>query len=49
MSFGTKIKPTTFWCDAMGSAVYFILRSKLLLYSEGSGVNRVHVVLSGLV
>ena len=25
----------------------FILRSRLLLYSEGSGVNRVQVVLSG--
>ena len=31
----------------MGSAVLFILRSRLLLYSAGSGVNRVHVVLSG--
>ena len=31
----------------MGSAVLFILRSKLLLYFEGSGINRVQVVLSG--
>ena len=31
----------------MGSAVLFILRSRLLLYSAGSGVNRVQVVLSG--
>ena len=31
----------------MGSAVLFILRSRLLLYSVGSGVNRVQVVLSG--
>ena len=31
----------------MGSAVLFILRSSLLLYSAGSGVNRVQVVLSG--
>ena len=31
----------------MGSAVMFILRSMLLLYSAGSGVNRVQVVLSG--
>ena len=30
----------------MGSAVLFILRSRLLLYSAGSGVNRVQVVLS---
>ena len=31
----------------MGSVVLFILRSRLLLYSAGSGVNRVQVVLSG--
>ena len=31
----------------MGSAVLFILKSRLLLYSAGSGVNRVKVVLSG--
>ena len=39
--------PRTFECVAMGSAVLFILRSGLLLYSAGSGVNRVQVVLSG--
>ena len=31
----------------MRSAVLFILRSRLFLYSAGSGVNRVKVVLSG--
>ena len=31
----------------MSSAVLFILRYRLLLYSAGSGVNRVKVVLSG--
>ena len=31
----------------MGSAVFFILRSRLLLYSARSRVNRVQVVLSG--
>ena len=31
----------------MGSALLFILRSRLLVYSAGSGVNRVQVVLSG--
>ena len=31
----------------MGSAVLFILRSRLLVYSAGSGVNIVQVVLSG--
>ena len=30
----------------MGSTLLFILRSKLLLHSAGSGVNRVIVVLS---
>ena len=38
MSFGSKVRPRTFGCVAMRSAV---------LYSAGSGVNRVHVVLSG--
>ena len=45
--FGSMIRLRTFWCIAMGSAVLFILRSRLLLYSAGSGVNRVQVVLSG--
>ena len=40
-------RPRTFWCVAMGSAVLFILRSRLLLYSTGSRVNIVQVVLSG--
>ena len=44
---GSKVGPRTFGCVAMGSAVLFILRSRLLLYSAGSGVNRVQVVLSG--
>ena len=37
----------TFGCHAIVSAVLFILRSSLLLYSAGYGVNRVQVVLSG--
>ena len=45
--FGSKVRPKTFGCVAMGSAVLFILRSRLLLYSAGCGVNRVQVVLSG--
>ena len=44
VSFGSKVRPITV---AMGSAVLFILRSRLLIYSAGSGVNRVQVVLSG--
>ena len=35
-SVGSKVRPNTFGCVAMGSAVLFILRSILLLYSPGS-------------
>ena len=37
VSFGSKIRPRTFGCIDMG-VVYF--RSRSLLYSTGSGVNR---------
>ena len=47
VSFGSKVRPITFGCVAMGSALLFIVRSRLLVYSAGSGVNRVQVVLSG--
>ena len=47
VSFGPKVRPRTFGCVAMGSALLFIVRSRLLVYSAGSGVNRVQVVLSG--
>ena len=48
VSFGSKVRPRTFGCVAMGSAVLFILKSRLLLYSAGSaGVIRVQVVFSG--
>ena len=47
VSFGSKVMDLTFGCVAMGSAVLYILRSRLLLYSAGSGVNRVQVLLSG--
>ena len=40
VNFGSKVRPRTFWFVAMR-------RSRLLLYSAGSGVNRVQVVLSG--
>ena len=46
-SFGSKVRTRTFGCVAMRSAVLFILKSRLLLYSAGSGVNRAQVVLSG--
>ena len=44
---GSKLRPTTFGCVSIGNEVWFILRSRLLLYFAGSGVNRVQVVLSG--
>ena len=47
VSFGSKVRPRIFGCVAMGSAVVFIFRSRLLLYSAGSGVNRVQVFLPG--
>ena len=47
VSFGCKVMPRTFGCVAMHSAVWFIFRSRLLVYSAGSVVNRVQVVLSG--
>ena len=48
VSLGSNVRPPrTFGCVAMGSAVLFILRSRLLVYSAGFGVNRVQVVLSG--
>ena len=47
VSFGSKVRPRTFGCVAMGSALLFIVSSRLLVYSAGSGVNRVQVFLSG--
>ena len=41
------VRPSTFGCVAMGSALLFNVMSRLLVYSTGSGVNRVQVVLSG--
>ena len=35
VSFGSKVRPRTFWCVAMGSALLFIVRSRLLVYSQG--------------
>ena len=39
LSCGSKVRPRTFRCAS--SAVLFNLRSRLLLYYAGSGVNRV--------
>ena len=46
-SFGSKVRPRTFGCVDMHIAMLFIVRSRLLLYSAWSGVNRGQVVLSG--
>ena len=40
VSCGSKVRPRTFGCVAMGSALLCIFGSRLLLYSAGSGVNR---------
>ena len=45
--FGSNVRPKTFGCVAMGSALLFFAKSRMLVYSAGSGVNRVQVVLSG--
>ena len=47
VSFGSMVRPRTFGCVAMGSALLCIVRYRLLVYSTGSGMNRVQVVLSG--
>ena len=47
VSFGSKIRPRTVGCVDMGSAVLFILMSRLLFYFAGFGMNMVEVVLSG--
>ena len=39
VSFGSKVRPRTFGCVAMGSALLFIVRSRLLVYFAGYGVN----------
>ena len=40
VSFGSKERPRTFGCVAMGKAVLF----RLLVYSVESGVSRVQVI-----
>ena len=47
VSFGSKVRRRTFLSVAMGSDLLFIVRSRLIVYSSGSGVNRLNVVLSG--
>ena len=49
VSFGSKVRPRTFGCVAMCSALLFIVRARLLVYSAGSSVNRVQVFSLDLV
>ena len=44
---GPKVTPRTFGGVAMDSALLCNFRSRLLVYSARSGMNRVQVVLSG--
>ena len=46
LSFRSRVRARTFGCVAMSSDLLFIVRSRLLVYSAGSDVNRVQVVLS---
>ena len=39
---GSRVRPKIFGCIAMGSAILCIFNFKLVLYSAGSGVNRVN-------
>ena len=47
VSLGSRVSPSIFGLIFMGS-VMSICRSSCVLYSAGSGVKRVHIVLSGL-
>lgn len=48
VSLGSSVTPRILGCVFIGSVVLFICSARLVLYSAGSGVKRVHVVLSGL-
>ena len=47
VSFWYTGRPRTFGYVAMGSAVLFILKFRLLVYFAGSGVSKVQVVFPG--
>ena len=48
VSFGSKVRPRTFALPWV-SVVLYILRSRLLLYYAGSGVNKLQVVCLDIV
>ena len=48
MSLGSRVSPSIFGLMLMGSVMLTICSSSWVLYSAGTGVKRVLVVLSGL-
>ena len=48
VSLGARVSPSILGLMFMGSVMLSICSSNCVLYSAGSGVKRVHVVLSGL-
>ena len=48
MSLGSRVSPSIFGLMFMGSVMLSICSSSCGLYSAGSGVKKVHFVLSGL-
>ena len=48
VSLGSRVSPSIFGLMFMGSVMLSICNSSCVLYSAGSVVKRVHVVLSGL-
>ena len=40
VSVGSKVRPRTFGCVAMGRKVLSIMSSRLFLYSAGSGMTK---------
>ena len=48
MSLGSRVCPSIFGLMFMGSVMLSICSSNCVLYSAGSGVKRVHVILSWL-
>ena len=48
MSLGPRVSTSIFGLMFMGSVMLSICSSSCVLYSAGSGVKRVHVILSGL-
>ena len=48
VSLGSRVSPNICWLMFMGSVMLSICSSSCVLHSTGSGLKRVHVVLSGL-